>query len=315
MEIVHRSVLQEEIFKYLKPLRHNALMIDATIGEGGHSELFLQRIPDIRIVGVDADPEIIEIAKERLKEFNARIQFFNIWFNTFFKEYPLGEERPDIILFDLGISTYHFEKSKRGFSFQKDEALDMRLDSSLEISAADVINQYPEKEIADIFYEYGEEVFSKKIAHAVCRARKQKRIDTSKELGEIIRRAVPPDKRHRRSHPATRCFQALRIVVNGELARLDAVLGSALKVLKVGGRMGVVSFHSLEDRITKTFFKEKNMSCTCPPEWPMCKCGGKQIVELITKRAVKPGKEEIIKNPSSRSARFRIIEKIAEEEL
>ncbi len=314
MDIVHYSVMQKEVLEYLKPKSPEALLIDATLGEGGHSELFLSAYPGLSVVGVDADSSIMEVARRRLSPFGERVRFFNTWFNAFFKEYPLGDERPDLILFDLGISVFHYERGKRGFSFQKDEPLDMRLGGGLELSASDIVNEYPEKELADLIFLYGEEQYAKRIAKAIAARRKTERIETTKQLADVVYGAVPENYRHGRIHPGTRTFQALRIAVNGELARLESALGAAFRVLKVGGRLGVISFHSLEDRPVKQFFKEKSKSCTCPPEWPICRCGGIKHAELLTPKAVRPGDEEVALNSPSRSAKFRVIEKLVAED-
>jgi len=305
--------LSEEIFDFLKPRKQSELFIDATLGEGGHSEFFLRRSPDICTVGIDADPHILSIARDRLADYGDRVRFFNTWSNHFFANYPLVDERPDTILFDLGISSFHYKKAGRGFSFTSEEPLDMRLDNSLEITAADIVNEYPETELANLIYEYGEERYSRRIAAAIIRYRDKNYIGTAKDLESIIWESVPVQYRHGRIHPATRTFQALRIVVNGELARLKVVLEDALKILKVGGRMAVISFHSLEDRIVKDFFREKNKACTCPSDWPICTCGGVRTVKILTKKPVVPGEEEIEKNPPSRSAKLRVVEKTSEE--
>lgn len=315
MDISHRSVLKKEVLEFLAPRTPGELLIDCTLGEGGHSESFLSSFTDLNIVGLDADTKIQSVAKERLAGYGDRIRYYNVWFNTFFREYPLGDERPDSILFDLGISVYHYEKSGRGFSFSRDEPLDMRLEPGLEISAPDIVNNYPEEELANLIYEFGEEKYSRRISRAILKARSTEAIVTTKQLADIIWNSVPVDYRYGRIHPGTRTFQALRIAVNGELERLKTALSSALSILKPGGRMGVISFHSLEDRIVKHYFREKGRSCTCPPEWPICKCGGKPVVKVLTKRAVRPSDIEIKENPPSRSARFRVLEKIMDEEL
>ncbi len=314
-EIVHTSVLKEEAFAYLVPEGSSGFFVDSTLGEGGHAEYFLQSNGDIRIAGIDADQNIMKVAEKRLAEYGDRISFHSMWFNQFYAAYPADLPRPDGLLFDLGISTFHYERGARGFSFRKDEALDMRLESGLELSAADIVNEYPEEELADIIFEYGEERLSRRIARETAIARKVEPFRTSRQLEKIIWNAVPASYRHGRIHPATRTFQALRIAVNGELARLKQALASALTVLKPGGRMAVISFHSLEDRIVKHFFREKNKSCTCPPEWPMCKCGGKRIVDIITRKPIRPSEDEVAGNAPSRSARLRVAEKVSEEEL
>ena len=296
-DIVHVPVMAEEVLEYLAPEEGKGLLVDCTMGEGGHSELFLKQFPNLQVVGLDADSTIQGVAKKRLSVFGARVRFFNTWFNVFFKDYPLGGERPTRILFDLGISVYHFERSGRGFTFRADEPLDMRLDGGLESTAADIVNDYPEDQLADIIFQYGEERYSRRIAAAVVRARAENPVETTSRLEEIVWQAVPVPYRRGRLHPATRTFQALRIAVNGELARLEQALEYALRVLAPGGRIGVISFHSLEDRIVKRFFQGKNKTCTCPEDWPMCKCEGEPIVKIITRRPLVPGESEVAANP------------------
>jgi 16S rRNA (cytosine1402-N4)-methyltransferase len=261
-------------------------------------------------MGIDADSEIQKQARERLKEFGERVQFFSGWSQDFFSECPASIERPDIILMDLGISLFHYERSGRGFSFRRDERLDMRICTESGPDAADLVNRLPENELADLLYVNAEERFSRRIAGEIVRARKQAPITSSAALAEIVWQAVPPAYR-RGVHPATKTFLALRIAVNGELARLEGLLESAFKVLRPGGRMGTISFHSLEDRICKEFFKEKSKSCTCAPEEPICICKG-QRANLLVKKGIGPAEDEIQMNPPSRSARFRGLEKILE---
>ena len=312
MEIVHYSVLKNEVLSFLEPDRPGQLLVDCTTGEGGHSEAFLSKYPDIKLICLDADANIMKVAKERLAGFSDRVRFFNTWFNHFFASYPLGDERPDRILFDLGISTYHYEKSGRGFSFRKDEPLDMQLGSDLKTGAGDLVNTLSEEKLADIIYNFGEERYSRRIARAVAAVRLEKKINTSAELADIVYRAVPEAYRHGRIHPATRTFQALRIAVNSELTRLPEALENALAVLAPGGKMGVITFHSLEDRIVKQFFKEKEKECICPQEAPRCTCGrNHRQVKILTKHPVVPGEEEIRENSPSRSSKLRVVEKVA----
>ena len=313
MEIVHYSVLKNEVLSYLKPSKPGELFIDCTTGEGGHSEALLKTYPDIKLICLDADAEIMKVAKERLAPFGDRVCFYNTWFNQFFANYPLDAKQPDKILFDLGISTYHYEKSGRGFSFRKDEKLDMQLGSDLEISASDIVNSYPQEKLADIIYNYGEERYSRRIAKAIDVARKVSQITTASTLAELVYHAVPEVCRHGKIHPATRTFQALRIAVNGELFRLGEALEKALGVLAPGGRMGVITFHSLEDRIVKQFFKEKEKDCICPEEALRCTCGrNHRVVNIITKKPVTPTEKEIDENSASRSSKLRVAEKVAE---
>lgn len=317
MEIVHTPVLLNECLEYLSPIgepfEHHCLMIDSTLGEGGHTYNFLKKYPGLSVVGLDADCVIQARAKERLAEFGDRIHFFNGWFNEFYSDYPEEYEKPDLILFDLGISVFHYEKSTRGFSFRYDEKLDMRLNANSEKSAADLVNELPEEKLADLIYLYGEEKLSRRIAKAIVEARAGGRIESSKALAEIIWNAVPGNYRYGNIHPATRTFQALRIAVNSELKRLPDALQNAFRDLKVGGKMGVITFHSLEDRIVKNYFRNLGKQCVCPPEVAICRCGGEQCAELITKKPVGPTAEEVKENSPSRSAKLRVIRKLKDD--
>ena len=314
MEIVHTPALLEETMKYLSPRKAGELMIDATVGEGGHSYAFLSQFPALKVIGIDADSEILKIAGERLAVFGERVQFYSGWSHDFFAEYPADYKRPDTILMDLGVSLFHYEKSGRGFSFRYDEKLDMRIDPSSGISASELLGRLSEKDLADLIYANGEEHYSRRIARAITEAKSSGPVTSSAALTEIIESAVPPAYRHGPIHPATRTFQALRIGVNGELNRLPDLLEAALKVLEPGGRMGVISFHSLEDRIVKNFFRTMNKNCICPPEAPICKCEGRRSVNILTKKGIAPGKDEIERNPPSRSARLRVVEKVLDED-
>lgn len=311
-EIAHYSVMKGEVVSFLKPDKPGQLFVDATTGEGGHSEWFLKNYPDLKVICLDADIDIMDVAKKRLEHYEGQVVFYNEWFNIFFKNYPQGLERPDRILFDLGISTFHYEKAERGFSFRSSEKLDMRLERGLEISAADIVNDYPQKELAKIIFEYGEERYSRSIAEAIVKERKDGQIETSGALAEVIWNAVPVSYRHGRIHPATRTFQALRIAVNGELARLKEALEAAVSVLKVGGKIGVITFHSLEDRIVKHYFKDLARECICPPEAPICNCRGVKIAEILTRKPVTPEKGEVEENNASRSSKLRVIQKVNE---
>ncbi len=310
MELVHTSVMVGEVLQLLAPNSGDSLLVDCTVGEGGHAEAFLKQFPHLRIIGLDADKVILEKARERLLPFGDRFRGIESWFDEFFANYPLNE-RPDRIFFDLGISTYHFERSGRGFSFLRDEILDMRLGNGM--TALELINTASEKELADIFFNWGEERYARRIAHEIVRTRKSSSIRSSKQLAQIIWEAVPPSYRYGRIHPATRSFQALRIAVNHEMERLERALKGAFTVLKVGGRLGVLSFHSLEDRRVKQFFQEKNKTCICGPETPICNCGHKRSAVWITRKIVQPTPQEVSLNAASRSAKFRVIEKIDEE--
>jgi len=308
-------VLLEQVLRYLAPGNGNELLIDATVGEGGHSYAFLSRFPALSVVGVDADPAIQAVAKERLAEFGTRMRFYTGWSQDFFADYPGDLGRPDRVLIDLGISSYHYEKSGRGFSFSSDEKLDMRLNPDEGFSAARILAQRPEGEIADILYNNAGERYSRRIARAIVLERQKGAISTAGALAELVKRAVPASYGHGggrgpRIHPATRTFMALRIEVNRELERLPELLEGAFGVLKPGGVMAVISFHSLEDRIVKNFFKMKNRSCACPPEEAACECAGTRQVNILTPKGVTADEDEIKRNPPSRSARLRVAEKI-----
>lgn len=275
--------------------------------------MFLTRFPEMRVIGIDADAVIQMVAKERLKPFGDRVSFENTWFNEFFENFEsYGYERPDRILLDLGISVFHYEKSGRGFTFQKNEPLDMRLNPESPLSAADIVNSYEEGVLADLIYEYSDEKLSRKIARKICEERAKKPIETTEELAYIVRGCYPPGKRHGKTHPATRTFQALRIAVNSELDRLDKVLEDALGILKPGGIFGIITFHSLEDRAVKRFFQDRAKKCICPESYPLCQCGGKPEVKRLTKKPVAPTEEEVKINPPSRSAKLRVVQKLTE---
>ena len=310
MEIVHTSVLLNECLDLLAPEGDHPLMVDGTLGEGGHTEAFLSAFPRLRVIGVDADARIQARARERLAPFGDRVIFHLGWSDGFFRDYPEGEKKPDVILLDLGISLFHYEKSGRGFSFRSDEPLDMRLDPSEGESAADLVNTLGESNLADLIYQFGEEQYSRRIARTIVEARRSAKFATARSLADCIYGAVPAQYRHGRIHPATKTFQALRIAVNGELSRLPALLDLAFRTLAPSGKLGVITFHSLEDRIVKNHFRDLAKSCICPPEVPICKCGGRPRAELLTKKGVGPTEEEIARNSPSRSARLRVVRKI-----
>jgi len=314
MDIAHTPVMVKEVLEYLAPRAGNTLIIDATQGEGGHSYAFLSTFNDVKLIGVDADSAIQAVAKERLSEFGDRVQYYPGWAQDFFAEYPAQLKRPDIVFLDLNVSMYHYMKSGRGFSFRSAEALDMRLDTSSGLSAADIVARLPEQELADLLYNNAQERYSRRIAKAIVEARKCSAIQTAAMLAELVESAVPASYRQGPIHPATKTFQALRIAVNGELSRLGHLLEGALRVLEPGGRLGILTYHSLEDRIVKNFFREKNKDCTCPPESPICKCDGRRRINILTKKGITPTDDEIGRNPASRSARLRAVEKILDED-
>ena len=314
MEIIHTSVLLNETLEWLSPenesFADNAFMVDSTLGEGGHSFAFLNRYKNLRIIGLDADQKIQARAKERLSCFGDRMNFHLGWFNDFYANYPDNLPKPNLILFDLGISVFHYERSGRGFSFRYDEELDMRLNDSEGKSASDIVNTMREDELANLIFNYSEERYSRRIARAIVENRQLAPITNSKTLAQIIYDCVPAPYRHGGIHPATKTFQALRIAVNAELNRLPEALNSAFDVLQVGGKMGVITFHSLEDRIVKNTFRNWAKVCSCPPEQPICTCGGSPKVELLTRKPIGPTEEEVKLNSPSRSAKLRVIRKL-----
>jgi len=310
MEIRHRPVMPQEVLA-LAAVEDGDLVVDGTTGEGGHSELFLERYPGCRLLCLDADPVIQLKAKARLAPFGDRVEFVHGWFDEVFAGWGTGE-RPQMVLLDLGISVYHYEESGRGFSFKGDEPLDMRLDPSAGESAADAVNFWPEEELARVIWTYGEESMSRRIARKLVEVRQGERIETAKQLADRIWEAVPPAARYGRLHPATKTFQALRIAVNGELRRLENVLESAFRVLEPGGRFCVITFHSLEDRLVKTFFRHQAKDCICGPEIAQCQCGGRPLAVDLTRHPVVAGDAEVDLNPPSRSAKLRAVKKLRE---
>jgi 16S rRNA (cytosine1402-N4)-methyltransferase len=293
MEIAHTPVLVEETVSFLAPRSAGELMADATLGEGGHSLVFLSRFPDLHIIGIDADVSIQEIAKKRLADFGDRIEFYSGWSHDYF---AACDKKFDTILIDLGVSVFHYANSGRGFSFARDEPLDMRLDPSRGESAADLLAALSDKDLADLLYNNAEERYSRRIARNIVEARSRGALASSRALAEIVLHSYPAQYRHGNVHPATKTFQSLRIEVNGELSRLAELLGAALGSLKDGGRLGVITFHSLEARLVKNFFREKSKDGS---------------VALLTKKAVPASFDEIKNNPPARSAQLRAVEKVA----
>lgn len=310
-EIVHTPVLLEEVITWLAP-RDDDWLVDGTLGEGGHSEALLSRFPRTRVVGIDQDPEIGKKAQARLARYGGRFRYFCGNFSRIREAVPVGEGRIGGVLLDLGISSFHYEESGRGFSFLRDEPLDMRLSPDRTTSAADVVNGYEERALARVLQEYGEEPFAFRIAQRILAARQEKRIERSLELAALVEAAIPAGKRPRTIHPATRTFQALRIEVNRELEVLGEALAGALDVLGPGGRLAVISFHSLEDRIVKHFFRENAPHCRCPERAPLCTCGRPGRLRILTGKPVTAGAGECGANPRARSAKLRVAERLEE---
>jgi len=339
----HRPVMPRETLERLDAARAKApsaeassgrLFVDATLGMGGHTELILRASPDNRVIGFDRDAEVIELASERLKGFGERFTVVHTDYRRI-KE-VLKEEGIETvagILADLGVSSYQLGAPERGFSFRSGQGLvespsssvtsptspsaytmdlqplDMRMDRSQKLTARDLVNDLSERELARIIFEYGEERASRRIAHRIVRERAVAAITTTAQLADLVVKAVHP-KGHWRIHPATKTFQALRIAVNRELDGLDQFVADAVDALEPGGRLVVIAFHSLEDRIIKQALRFQSGRCLCPPNQPECRCGTTRRVEILTRKAIQPGKDEIADNPRSRSAKLRACRKI-----
>jgi 16S rRNA (cytosine1402-N4)-methyltransferase len=307
----HRPVLLAETMDLLKPVR-GGLFVDCTVGLGGHSEAILESSSDTRVIGIDLDEEALQLARERLARFGNRFVAVHENFNELDQVVQnLRETNPSGILADLGVSSLQFDSADRGFSFRFDAPLDMRMDRrSGAPTAADLLAQLSEEEIARIIFEYGEERNSRRIAKWIVEHREQGRpITTTKELAGLVERSARQRKKGQ-IHPATRTFQALRIAVNHELEGLAQFLETAIDLLQPDGRLVVISFHSLEDRIVKRELRRLSGQCQCPPRVPVCSCGARQAVEILTRRPVTPSTTEIESNPRARSARLRACRKL-----
>jgi 16S rRNA (cytosine1402-N4)-methyltransferase len=305
--IMHQSVLLAEVMAALQPYP-GGIYIDGTVGAGGHTAALLTAsAPDGQVFGFDRDQSALELARRQLAQFGQRVHLFHANFDQLAQVVKAqGLPRADGILLDLGVSSMQLDQPERGFSFQAEGPLDMRMDASAGPTAADLVNGLPEEELANLIYRYGEERHSRRIARAIVKARP---IQTTVELAQIVARASGASRSERsRIHPATRTFQALRIAVNDELGALERALPQALACLQPGGRLAVISFHSLEDRIVKNYFKQESQDCICPPEQPVCTCGHKATIDIITKRPITPSLAEIEANPRARSAKLRVVE-------
>jgi len=310
----HRPVLLGETLKFLAPER-GGLFIDCTVGLGGHSEAVLMSSTDTRVIGIDLDTSALEYARQRLAPYGDRFRAFQANFRAVAEVLRQANERdPSGILVDLGVSSLQFDSAERGFSFRFDAPLDMRMDPTSGITAADLLQQLPESEIARIIFEYGEERHSRRIARRIVERREQgKPITTTTELADLVRHAAGGHKRQQ-IHPATRTFQALRIAVNHELEGLGEFVESAVDLLIPDGRLAGISFHSLEDRILKRELRRLSGHCECPPRMPVCSCGARKVVEVLTRRPVTPGDREIDENPRARSAKLRAARKLKDDE-
>ena len=310
MEFNHVSVLLNECLEGLN-IKENGIYVDGTLGGAGHSSEILKRLSkEGRLIGIDQDTDALKAAKERLKDYS-NVTFVHSYFSSIENVLNnLNIDGVDGILMDLGVSSYQLDEGERGFSYMKDAPLDMRMNRDNDFSAYNVINEYSEEDLYRIIRDYGEEKFARRIASFIVENRQEKNIETTLELVEIIKSAIPAKARREGPHPAKRTFQAIRIEVNSELSILNKTIEDGVGKLNKGGRMAIITFHSLEDRIVKNKFRDLAVSCRCPKEFPVCVCGEKAKVKVISRKAIEPTKEEVDINPRSRSAKLRVIEKL-----
>ena len=310
MDFKHISVLLDETIDGLD-IKPDGIYVDGTLGGGGHSYEILRRLsPKGRLIGIDQDGEALKAAGERLKKFENQITLVRSNYceiDKVLKE--LNVEKVDGILLDIGVSSYQLDNLERGFSYKSDAPLDMRMDTRQELTAADVVNTYSENELFKIIKDYGEDKFAKNIAKHIVLARKEKPLETTKELSEVIKRAIPMKVQAKGGHPAKKTFQAIRIEVNQELTVLKESIDKMIDLLKPNGRICIITFHSLEDRIVKTMFRENENPCTCPPNFPVCVCGKKSKGKVITRKPIIPSEDEIEENKRAKSSKLRIFER------
>lgn len=306
-ENVHASVLLAETIELLAPMPEE-VFVDATLGLGGHTKALLETEATLRVIGIDQDAEAMAMAKQRLAAFGDRVEFRQ----GNFADIRKFVDKADGILTDLGVSSLQFDSGSRGFSFRFDAPLDMRMDAEGDDeTAAELLERLPQDEIANLIYRYGEERFSRRIARRIVERRNAgSPVRTTKELAELVERSVPRKPKDK-IHPATKTFQALRIAVNRELEVLEGFLNDAIDLLRPNGRLAIISFHSLEDRMVKQAFLKASGKCQCPPRIPQCICGAKREVEILTKKPITAGDEELDLNPRSRSAKLRAVRKLA----
>jgi 16S rRNA (cytosine1402-N4)-methyltransferase len=310
MEFKHVSVLLNECIEALD-IKENGIYVDCTLGGAGHSSQIAAHLSkEGMLIGIDQDKDALSAAKKRLENYENVKYVHNNFYNIDSILSELDVEKVDGILADLGVSSYQLDEASRGFSYMQDAPLDMRMNRDNDFSAYDIVNNYTEDELVKIIKDYGEERFAKRIANFIVNRRADKPIETTLELVDIIKAAIPARMRRDGPHPAKRTFQAIRIEVNSELKILNKTIEDGVNRLNKGGRMAIITFHSLEDRIVKLKFRELENPCTCPKEFPICVCGKKPLVKVISKKGIAPTEKEIEENPRSRSAKLRIIEKL-----
>lgn len=309
-QFAHVPVMPREVIEGLN-IRPDGIYLDCTLGGGGHSELILKKLTTGRLIATDKDEEALAFAKERLKEYGDKITFVHSDFKRADEVLEeLNIDKIDGVLMDLGVSSYQLDAAERGFSYRFDAPLDMRMDKSQFLTAFNVVNEYNELDIADILFRYGEERYARKIAANIIRYRKEQSIRTTGQLAEIVEKSYPPKERFKGGNPCKRTFQAIRIEVNEELKELDEIIGKLSERLNKGGRICVITFHSLEDRIVKREFQYLEAKCICPPKQPVCTCNKVQTVKIITKKPVTASEEELAVNSRAQSAKLRIAERV-----
>ena len=308
-EFYHVSVLLEECLDGLN-IKPDGIYVDGTLGGAGHSSRIAARLTTGRLIGIDRDPVALKAAGERLAPYADRVTLVHSNFCEI-KQVLRDLEIPGVdgILLDLGVSSPQLDDAQRGFSYMADAPLDMRMNSEDALSAYTVVNTWPQEELKRILYNYGEERYAPQIAAAICRKREAKPIETTLELVDVIRGAMPAAALREKQHPAKRSFQAIRIAVNDELGSVEKVMRDAIPCLNPQGRLAVITFHSLEDRIVKNAMADAAKGCTCPPSFPVCVCGKKPLVQLVTRKPIVSGDEELERNPRARSAKLRVCEK------
>ena len=309
-EFHHVSVLLEECIDGLN-IKPDGIYVDGTLGGAGHSSRIAAELTTGRLIGIDRDPVALEAAGKRLEPYKDRVTLVHSNFCDMDTALAgLGIEKADGILLDLGVSSPQLDDGERGFSYMVDAPLDMRMNSEDTRDARQIVNTWSYEELKRILYDYGEERCAPKIAAAICRRREERPIETTLELVDVIKGAMPPAALREKQHPAKRSFQAIRIAVNDELGAVETVMKKAVPLLNPGGRLAVITFHSLEDRIVKNAMAEAAKGCTCPPEFPVCVCGKKPKVKILTRKPIVSGDEELEVNPRARSAKLRICEKL-----
>ena len=310
MEFSHKSVLLEECIEALA-IKPQGIYLDGTLGGAGHSYEIARRLDGGRLIGVDRDTVALAAAGARLQEFGDRVTTVHSNFCEIDQILTdLGIDGVDGMLFDLGVSSPQLDDGSRGFSYMADAPLDMRMNREDPLTAADVVNTYSQEELKRILFTFGEERYAPQIASAIVRRREQKEIETTMELVDIIRSAMPAQALREKQHPAKRSFQAIRIAVNDELGSVDRMMQAAISRLNKGGRLAVITFHSLEDRIVKNAMQAAAKGCTCPPEFPVCICGKKPLVKPVSRKPIVSGAKELEENPRARSAKLRVCEKL-----